>query len=279
MHWDSKDISLDALGVQYDLRWKMDGVPSEPVAGMSESLADGLVTRFIDEWNRAEMSAAMRHEPPATTKRAAAYRALRTWLERAIPRELQIMTLRIGRQTGLEKSSAFFMFHWAPNPDRQWMSVLVSWVDARRANFEEGILLEVSRHALVRLFQRMKTTDARVVLEEAGEAITRYWEVSPIHRQALGRADILVPTQRGALAIGRDDDSQKGCVAKTWISDTRMQIGSPRQRAVAAARDERGFVLMANGSFVVLSAKRTGKVPAMNDIKRAIDSQLARSLG
>jgi hypothetical protein len=45
---------------------------------------------------------------------------------------------------------------------------------------------------------------------------------------------------------------------------------------VAAARDERGFVLMANGSFVVLSAKRTGKAPAMNDIKRAIDAQLVR---
>jgi len=38
---------------------------------MSESLAEGPVSRFIDKWTRSHLEALDRHAPPQTKKRAA----------------------------------------------------------------------------------------------------------------------------------------------------------------------------------------------------------------
>lgn len=50
-------MQVNAPRLQLDFRWTAEPLSSEPVTGMSESLAEGLVSRFIDEWTRSDLEA------------------------------------------------------------------------------------------------------------------------------------------------------------------------------------------------------------------------------
>lgn len=263
---------MKAPEMKLDFRWTAEPLNSEPVSGMSESLAEGLVSRFIDEWTRSDLEALDRHPPPLKQKRAAAYRAICAWLHRSVPPSLQIMTIRQGSQTGKEKAGAMALVHWQPDPRTKWLLVAVQTVSAHRPDVVSQMLVTISRHALVRLFQRLRTDDPVVVLDELAQSMKSYWHFSLAHIDVLGRADIMVPTRRGAAAIGADDLTRSGTVVKTWISDERMAERPARLRAVQRARAEQGYVLMANGRFIVLSSEslnRRGTQEALLDCIRA----------
>jgi hypothetical protein len=241
---------------------------------MSESLAEGLVSRFVDEWTRSDLEALDRHPPPQKYKRAAAYRALCDWLQRSVPATMQILTLRLGPQTGKDKGGGMVLVHWQPDPRTKWLLVAVKVVSAHHPSVVSQLLVQVSRHALVRLFQRLRTDDPRLVLDELAQSMKSYWHIYFTHTQLLGRADIMVPTRRGAVAIAADESNATDTVVKTWISDQRMEQSPDRLRAVKRARTEEGFVLMANGRFIVLSRESMKKRTTHEAISAVIQMQL-----
>ena len=163
------------------------------------------------------------------------------------------MTVRQGAQSGKDKAGAMALVHWQPEPRTKWLLVAVQTVSAHRPDILSHLLVTVSRHALVRLFQRLRTSDPLVVLDELAQSMKTYWHFHLSHVDVFGRADIMVPTRRGAVAIGADESDPVGTVVKTWISDERMQERPARLRAVQRARAEDGYVLMANARFIVLS--------------------------
>jgi len=268
----------DRQSIDFDLKWREVERAPEPVQGMSESLATGLVNRFVKEWAEADATAVLRRPPPQKTKRAAAYRATVEWLRGSVPRNLHIEANQDGAQTGLDKSGAFYLMYWGPSPRAGWMEVVISFVLARKVGIETGVVLHVSHHALVRLFQRLKTADQLTVLAEARVAVQSFWIVQRVWLVQLARPDILIPSPGGALAIGADSESDRGAVAKTWMSNARMAADPRRLTAVDSAREEGGFVLMADGHFVVVSAARAGAQPTGESLESCIRAQLPHRL-
>lgn len=261
----------------HDLRWTEEPLPSEPVSGMSESLAEGLVSRFVEDWRHADRDSLMRHPPPQTQKRAAAYRAYCQWLQRSVPSSLHIMTVRSGPQSGVDKSGCFALIHWQPARDDGWLYVAAQAVCANRPGVESVLLALVARHALMRLFHRLKTDDARVVLDELAPSVELYWNLGIYHKQALGRPVILLPTRRGAALVAPHEESSTGVFFKTWMTDQRMQDNPRRLRAVQRARAEHGFVLMIDGRYAVFSQQSLGQRSTQEAIRecarRAIEAE------
>jgi hypothetical protein len=255
----------------HDLRWTDEPLASEPVSGMSESLAHGLVTRFVEQWRQADVVSLMRHPPPLKQKRAAAYRANCAWLSRSVPKSLQIMVVRSGPQNGVDKSGRYALLHWEPADDEDWLIVGVQLVCANQPGVESRLLTLVSRHALVRAFQRLKTDDPRVVLDELAPSIELYWDLRPFH-VALGRPIIMVPTRRGGVLVAPHEETPNAVFFKTWISDERMVERPGRLRAMQRARAEKGMVLMVDGRFAVFSEASFRH----SDTRQAIASCLAR---
>ena len=255
--------------------WAMDQLNSEPVAGMSESLAEGLVSRFVKEWNEADASARLGHPPVLTVKRAAGYRRGCQWLENVVPRRLRVLSTHYGDRTGKDKSALFVLVHWQPEDQLDGVFVVASRLDARRLKPEMGAMLFVTRHALVRLFQRLKANDDAQVLAEMHSAIKTLYTRSKLIVSILERPEALLPTPRGALVIDGDATGQASCVGKTWMSDERMNGNPARLRAVRSAREEEGFVLMVDGRFVVLSRARVGELGSADAVQRCINAQLS----
>lgn len=260
--------------IRLDFRWTDVPTDSEPIAGMSESLAEGLVTRFVEQWRERHEAALARHPPPAMLKRAAYYRKLCEWLRQSVPSELRIQGFAEGDQSGLDKRAWYLVLYWRPDAAGQRLRVEAIRVNGR-GDVSGGHLLEITRHALVRLFQRLKTSNPAYVLSEASSAVEAYHHASPLHREVLGLPEILVPTPHGAMLVARndlDDDGPAVC-AKTWISEARMD--GRRLGAVRAAREESGFVLMADGQLAVLSGRRLGGRASHQAVYDCIPSQLS----
>jgi hypothetical protein len=165
--------------------------------------------------------------------------------------------------------------HWQPEDQLDGVFVVASRLDARRLEPEMGAMLFVTRHALVRLFQRLKTNDDAQVLAEMHSAIKTLYTRSKLIVSILERPEALLPTPRGALVIDGDVTGQASCVGKTWMSDERMNGNPARLRAVRSAREEDGFVLMVDGRFVVLSRARVGELGSADAVQRCINAQLS----
>jgi len=271
-------MSNKSKNLRYDLTWTEAPRATDSLSGMSESLADGLVTRFVREWTEADGEMALLHPPPQTIKRAAGFRRLVTWLNATVPNALQLGKVKLGDQTGLSKDAMYFLLHFAPGDRRDWMEVAVTSVGARKVNVASGVLVRFSRHALVRLFQRLKTVDPAQVVAELAVAIRVFWTWRPLYLQLDDQPRILAPTPRGALVLVGDMELQGVVVAKTWLSDERMSIDYAMARAVGQARDEGGFVLMADRSLAVVSSERLeGEVKSLERLKQALDRQLRPS--
>jgi len=252
---------------------------TEPVISMNETLAHGLVKRFVGQWSDLNLKALHQNKPPETQKRAAAYRAICKWLVRSVPEQLRIVEFLHGDQSGRDKRALFGVVYWEPDEECQWLRAVMRCASAR-GGLKSRELLGLSKHALVRLFQRLKTMEPAQVLSEASAAIRNYQPWHWVHEHVLGLPEILVPTPHGAMVLARKDDAARrgGRVcAKTWMSDARMVETAKRIGAVRSARSESGFVLIANGDFVVVSGKRLEGGRSHQDVYNCIRSQLSGS--
>ena len=157
-----------------ELQQCLEPVANEPLCSMSESLAHGLVKRLSTESraaNRVTVQAA--GIPVLPMKQAAAFRAACRWLDTTIPAALKIASVRIGDARGKHKDSLYGILHWLAREDARSLVASCLLIEARKLTPTYTDLLEVSGHALMRLFYRLKTTDAAIVLARTFGGRTR----------------------------------------------------------------------------------------------------------
>jgi hypothetical protein len=150
-------------------------MPNEPVCSVSESLAHGLVKRLSTESRAANLATVQAAGIPVLPmKQAAAFRAACRWLDTTIPAALKIGSVRIGDARGKHKDSFYGIIHWLPREDTRSLVASCLLIEARKLTPTYTDLLEVSGHALMRLFYRLKTTRAAIVLAELSAGVLAF---------------------------------------------------------------------------------------------------------
>ena len=258
-------------------------VANEPICSVSESLAHGLVKRLSSESRAANLATVQAAGIPVLpTKQAAAFRAACRWLDTTIPAALKIARVRIGDARGKHKDSLFGILHWLPREDTRSLVASCLLIEARKLTPTYTDLLEVSGHALMRLFYRLKTTDAAIVLAELSAGVLAFNQWAQVLYHLPAGCDILVPTPGGVLAVaanGIPGSTESVFVARTWMSHSRLEDNAARLDAAKRALDERGIVLNL-WPFPLLSPSR---IDAMREqtqatglelLNRVLESQL-----
>jgi hypothetical protein len=219
-----------------------------------------MTTRFIDEMRACSVKHLFRQELPATSKRAAAYRAECRWFEQSIPPDLMILIESIGPQDGKSKDASRCYMYWDVDLETRRLSAIGANIDARKGKLQETPLAIVSEHALRRLFQRLNTIDYRAVLRELNPAIDHLFSLA-IDLINAKMSPLLVPTPKGVLIfrLATPDEEEAPFVAVTWISDERMRESHFKLSAVQEARAERGVVVALDEGFFIVSHDRLAK--------------------
>jgi len=257
----------------------------EAVCSVSESLAHGLVTRMTGGAAQTRQRLAERVPLPSlTSKRAAQYRAACTYVLNAIPRDLLVLSTSNGDQSGKDKNAWRLFFHWGcltalevlsgsqsvADDQREQLVLMVSGVYARHRSISSRSIALVSRHALMRLFYRLKTTDESPVLDELADFAVALSCFKDVTDRMSWDCELLVPSRSGAFVLVRDRTGSADVAVRTWMSHDRMVDNRWRQAAVALAREENGLVVNHTGGFPVMSRRRlaaaTGGKPFANAV-------------
>lgn len=242
-----------------------DATRENAVCSVSESLAHGLVTRLTTEIEvvRKRLDSNTQLEGP-TSKRAAAYRSTKAYLERAIPADLVLHRHARGNQSGKEKGACYLVTHWgmlyqafdAAKPDIDRLELAFTAVEARHATMWSERMCVVTRHAIMRLFFRLRTIKQADVLKELMELGDGFFRCLHVLRRLPWGAQLLLPSGRGAFVIVRDRGGDSGFAVVTWMSDERMTDNMRRHDAVLRARSERGLVVNFANAFPIISSPR-----------------------
>lgn len=231
---------------------------------VNESLAHGLVTRLMREADESTQRLNLAVKLRATRKRAATYRAKRDLLRRAIPEQLR------GREfdadpSGKSKDGFYTIEHWGcgtvstvagrkPAVRAGSLVLAKSFVSPRSLQCGTLMLASVSRHALMRLFHRLRTTDQQEVMHELNALARLFWSNVSVFDHLGIDALLLIPTTRGAFVAVVDDTYAELVTVKTWISDARLENEPKRLEAVRRARAEDGYVMDDGTYYPVISA-------------------------
>jgi hypothetical protein len=231
---------------------------------VNESLAHGLVTRLMreaeDSTERLNLAINLR----STCKRAAMYRAKRDLLRRAVPELLRGAEFDAD-PSGKNKAGFYTIDHWGcgtvstvagrkPAVRAGSLVLSKSFVSPRNLQCGTLVLASVSRHAVMRLFQRLRTTDQREVLRELSDFARLAGENVSVFQQLGIDALLLIPTARGAFVVVVDNVYAELLTIKTWISDARLEEEPKRLQAVQRARCEGGYVMDDGAYYPVISA-------------------------
>lgn len=234
------------------------GVEGLPCS-VSESLAHGLVRRLANELGE-ESRQALRAAglPTPRVKRAVAYRTAVDFHLRAIPQGLRVAVFASGDLRGKSKDSMVAILHWGRNDiSDDHLCLQLTQVDARRVNSETMSLCQVTRHAVMRLFFRLRTTDQDAVMRELSDMAVQAFCSTPLLGALSDEAQVLVPSKNGAFALARNAYGFPPIVVKTWMSDERMQDNMHRLHAVRHARSEQnGLVVNLGPRFPIVSQTR-----------------------
>ena len=267
-------LALAQLVRAEDVRVPSPAAPAEPPCSMSESLAHGLVNRLTSESREADLVACLSAGMPALPiKPAAAFRAGCRWLDATIPAGLMIGRGYTGDARGKKKDSRYGIIHWSPREDARSLVASLILLEVRKLRVTCTDFLEVTGHALMRLFYRLKTTDSAVVLAELSAAVLTFdhW-AAVLDRFPVG-CSVLVPTPTGVLAVAANrvpGSTSAGCVGRTWISHSRLQDNPARLDAAKRAFAERGIVVNV-WPFPLLTPAR---IVAMRDQTQATGADL-----
>ncbi len=248
-----------------DLRIRDATREDDAICSVSESLAHGLVTRLTTEIElvRKLLDSNTQLEGPKA-KRAAAYRSTKAYLERAIPADLVVHRHSRGDQSGKDKDGRYLVTHWgmlyqafdAAKPDIDRLELAFTAVEARHATLWSERMCVVTRHAIMRLFFRLRTTKQAEVLAELRDLGDSFFRFLLVLRRLTWEAELLVPSARGAFVIRRDRQGDSGFAVVTWMSDERMTDNMRRHDAVVRARSERGLVVNFPNAFSIISSPR-----------------------
>lgn len=249
--------------------------PSEGATSISESLAYGLASKMAAGVRERTIGAAARvRSPVKTAKRAAAYRGTRDRVKQMVPDVLRVNEYEVD-ESGKDKHGFYMLDYWdtADAFDRLGenrkanegeLMLICTTVRAKDSSVRTVPVCSISRHALMRLFYRLKTSDEAVVMAELRSLASALWHQPGVLRQASIEAELLVPTPHGAFVVVVDARRPGERIAKTWMSDLRMTDNMRRLHAVLVARAERGMVVNHTGGFPVISSARLETNKAKN---------------
>ena len=164
---------------------------------MSESLAHGLFNQMSRRADEDGQRAYDRHpRPEPSGKRASAYRAARKWMNTVLLPEQFLGEVPLGDQSGKDKKACTFIIHWDTNPlcdvGREHLPadlvLHVTMIDARHVHIDHKQIATFTKHALMRLFYRLKTTSSALVLQEVGDMarLLFRWQRCPVGNAAFG---------------------------------------------------------------------------------------------
>lgn len=244
--------------------------PCEQPQSVSESLACGLVSRLAAESvqpDHLRLQAACAIE--STVKRDAAYGRACAWLARAIPDHLLILSkaLYAPAHHRSSRDDRFLALHWTADPHRDCLVANLHIIGARKLEQRQTPILLVTMHALMRLFDRLRTVKGGAVLCELNSAARTALHWHGTLRRGQPAHDLLLPTPNGAVVVARDADSATGpaiLVAHTWMSDPRMADNVLRLSAVRRARIA-GGVVSNRAPFPLLHHPRDGLFDASSN--------------
>lgn len=232
----------------------------------SGSLAHGLVSRLVREWNENdERYRESRRRPlgaPATsrlpTKRALGYRVLRERSYALIPPGHQIIAESHGDQNGLDKRAGFGVVHWNVMSELRRLEVLVTYGRPGWRLPLRWRLFIVADHALQRLFYRLKSLSDHAVLAELAMATRAACAWYPILIAYIeDDMSIGLPTPHGMLIMKRAPTTApfSPCefLATTWVNDGLIGVRKSQAEAVAAARAQQGVVVQIGDDYLPLS--------------------------
>lgn len=261
------------------------GIPKEPGVArasspdddqlrmsMSESLAHGLVSRLTAGAMRRHEAVRSRVHDRHTVKRAASYRLAREYIRNCVPAELRALELESGDRSGKSKDAHYTLLHWdspkvfldqvggtanyIPRNDSGDLLLVSCTVDSRHTRVSYSPVMTVGRHALMRLFFRLRTIEQAPVLQEMRELVDCFMRHFQIAYLLGPGANLLMPTTHGAFVVTRMRERPDELFIKTWMNDDRMVDNVRRQKAVIRARNEQGIVLNELGAFPIISKQR-----------------------
>jgi len=247
-----------------------------PTGSISESLAHGLASKMASAVREANIAAVgRRRAQPPTVKRAAAYRAARELLRASVPGRYRGFEYEVD-ESGKNKNGYYMLDYWdtadaferlgeVSKGSESELMLISAFIRARDVSVRTAPICAVSRHALMRLFYRLRTADESAVMAEIQGLASVFWSHLMIMRQASIEAELLVPSAKGAFVVVLDARRPGEFIAKTWMSDERMMDNVRRLHAVFVARAENGLVVNHTGSFPVISGERL-KAAGVHDL-------------
>lgn len=241
------------------------------VFSLSESLARGLVARLVFEWDEqyncymdSKKTFGRRGIPRLPGKRALGYRVLCERTKGLVPPGQIVLETCHGKQDGLDKTAGYAVIHWYAQAQMQHMDLLMTYVRPGWRFPRRWGLLQMSAHALRRLFFRLKTLDHQVILTELEPAVRTICIWFPLLMGLIEVAEVApsigIPTPHGILYLKRSDQtfphSPGDLIAATWISDERMVDRPLKLHAVTTARLEGGIVLQVGYDSLSVTPQR-----------------------
>jgi hypothetical protein len=232
----------------------------------SGSLAHGLVSRLVREWNENDARYwESKRRPigaPATSKlpmkRAMGYRVLRERSYALIPPGHHIIAETHGDQNGLDKRAGFGVVHWSVMSELRRLEVLVTYGRPGWQLPLRWCLFVVADHALQRLFYRLKSLSDHAVLTELAMATRGVCAWYPILTAFIeDDMSIGLPTPKGMLIMKRVPTtapfSPCGFLATTWVNDALIGARKGQAEALDVARAQRGIVVQIGDHYLPLT--------------------------
>jgi hypothetical protein len=188
-----------------------------------ESMARGILRRTLREAPVAQRAAtprAIERFAPSRQRRGPMFRAKVRFMDACLGPRLLLRSV-----TGQGKAASAEWVFWEVLGEVPRPVICAAALDGRHVRLAEWQLVRVSRYALQRLFQRLRTDDPTPALREVLPAAFRagaLYARARAHRERY-RVHLHVPTGEGEAVLVREDD---GFLVKTWLH--RGSIGAAR---------------------------------------------------
>lgn len=284
------------------------GRSSEPglITSVDERLAfgmvDGLYTLALDQQDATIERTPV---PPHGSRRAPAFRANVRWLQSRATQYGLLGKAHLIQQgdrlvrcagDGTNKRAFYAQLYWvmhkpwgqdpapykqrADGPQPHLQMELVTYTARKGECFVQPLLL-ISRHALMRLYRRLGTTDHNIVRRELNHLATYYPHLCLLQSHAEPRSDQVwvLPSINGAFLVCRDQSGASRMVVKTWLSHRRLESTALARKLAQLGGGHADAILLKDHpvlpmvSLQALCAQSPPPAPA--DIPRLVHQTLA----
>jgi hypothetical protein len=204
----------------------------------NESLARGLVQRTLRETSHRQVAAMQRADSafaPTRRRRGPVFRALVNFMDGCLEDRILVREL-----IGEGKHAHAHWLYWEVVASDDALRIGTAIIEARNPGIKEAELLRVSRHALQRLFQRLRTDDPTEALAELVPAAlsAAHLQAKAIENGERYQVHLEVPTPLGDAVIVWDAEADCFLV-KTWIHRDSMNDWRGERHDEAVRCDDR----------------------------------------